>query len=178
MFMAFVWLVVCLAGGVLQGSIVMTTTTLTADITAADTTITVASTRGFNEPGIIVIGDERIAYSATGATTFVGNPARPLVRGSNDTEAVAHSEDDRVRTVESAMFNQSIGYSLAVLSDASGLMYFVAAPVAVFSLILSFFILPLSFLGTDLEILTYIWAIVGIGMLVSLVIALAGGRRV
>lgn len=178
MFLAFVWLVVCLAGSVVSGSIAVATTRLTADITDADTTITVSSTNGFLDTGIIIIGDERIAYSDTTATTFRGTAARPLVRGTSDTDAAAHVTGDRVRTVESMVFNQSMAYNLAVLSDASGLMYFVAAPLAIFSLLLSFVVLPLDFLGTDLQILTYIWGVVGIGMIVSLTIALAGGRRV
>jgi len=39
-------------------------------------------------------------------------------------------------------------------------------------------ILPLSFLGTDLVILTIIWGVIAVGLLVSLWVALAGGRRV
>ena len=72
MFMVFVWLVVITAGGVMQGSVAIAATELTADITAADTTITVASTNGFPGTGIIQIGNERIAYADTTATTFRG----------------------------------------------------------------------------------------------------------
>lgn len=178
MFLAFVWLVVSIAGNVMYGSIATATTVLTANISSSATTIPVASTNGFADTGLATIGDERIAYSATTPTTIIGTLARPMVRGSGGTEAVTHSEGDRVRTTESAMMNQSIGYDLAVLSDPSGPMYFITAPIALFSLITSFFILPLRFLGTDLEILTYIWAVVGIGMIVTLAIAVVGGRRV
>ena len=102
MFFGFMWLMTCIAGGIMVGSVPGTSTTLTSDITDADTTITVARTTGFPEPGTIVIQGERITYSSTSATTFKGNLARPLVRGANETEAVAHSSGEAVRTVESA----------------------------------------------------------------------------
>jgi hypothetical protein len=178
MFLAFIWLVVSIAGNVLAGNIAVATTVLTSAISSSVITIPVASTTGFADTGIIVIGDERIAYSTTTTTTFVGTAARPMVRGTGDTDAAAHSSGDRVRTIESAMMNQSMGYDLAVLSDFSGPMYFITAPVAIFSLIVSFFVLPIRFLGTDLEIISYIWAIVGLGMIVTLALSIVGGRRV
>ena len=179
-FMLFVWTIVSLVGGVMQGSIVnMATTVLTADITAADTVITVRSTEGFPGAGFIDILDERIGYSSKTATEFRGTPViKPLVRGAQDTEAVAHVAGERARTIESAMLNQSVGYQLAVMSDASGIMAFIAIPFAFISLLISFFILPLGFLGTDLQILTYLWGVITIGIIVSLGIQLAGGRRV
>lgn len=178
MFMLFVWMVVSIAGGVLQGSVSMATTTLTAAINDTDTTITVSSTEGFPDTGFIAILDERLAYSSTTATTFRGNAARPLVRGVQDTDATAHVVGERARTVESSMMNASMGYNLAVLSDPSGSIAFVTIPFAFLALIASFFVLPLSFIGTDLEILTYIWGVLSIGLLISLGIALVGGRRV
>ena len=101
-----------------------------------------------------------------------------MVRGASDTEADSHAVGELVRTVESSMLNQSMGYKLAVLSDASGVLAFVTIPYAFISLLVSFVILPLGFLGTDLEILTYIWGVVSIGIIVSFGVALAGGRRV
>jgi len=178
MFMMTVWLVVCIAGSVAQGHIDFVRTILTAAIDDDDGTVTVKSTEGFPDSGIIVIRDERIAYSSTTATTFKGNLARPLVRGAEGTEAVAHEIGEHVATVQGAMLNSSAAYNIAVLADASGLQAFVSAPLAVFALLGSFFFLPIQFLGTDLQILTYIWAIFGVGGLISLTISLAGGRRV
>jgi len=177
-FMLFVWFMVSIGGGMMQGSTSTATTELTADLTDVGTTVTVQSTNGFPDTGFIQILDERIGYASKTATTFKGNAAQPVVRGANDTEAVAHLDGELVRTVESSMLNQSLGYKLAVLSDASGLIAFVTIPITFLLLLVSFLILPLSFLGTDLEILTYIWGIIGIGILVSIGIAVAGGRRV
>jgi hypothetical protein len=64
------------------------------------------------------------------------------------------------------------------MSDSSGAFAFVSVPLAFFTLIGSIVFVPLDFLGTDLAILTYIWAIVGIGFLIALMIQTGGGRRV
>lgn len=178
MFMAFMFVVVSIAGNVMSGEMDFVRTRLTADITANATTIAVASTNGFPDTGVIVIGDERIAHANKTATTFGGNLASPLLRGTENTEAVAHSSGERVSTVPGAMMNTAANYHIAVMADASGLQAFIAKPVAFFQLIGSFFFLPLAFLGTDLEILTVFWAVLGIGMSVALFVALAGGRRV
>lgn len=61
-------------------------TTLSADITAASTTITVGSTTGYASRGRIAIESELIAYTGTTATTFTG-----AKRGMDGTTAVAHT---------------------------------------------------------------------------------------
>jgi len=179
MFMIWVWLFVSVAGGVMQGStVIVATTSLTEDITSTDTTITVTSTSGFADTGFIMIQDEKIAYASKTDTTFKGNLASPMVRGASETDAVAHVTGERARTLESSMLNQSIGYKLAVLTDSSGMLAFVTIPFAFITLIGSFFVLPLGFLGTDLQILVYLWAVLTIGIIVSIGITMAGGRRV
>lgn len=178
MFMVFVWMIVCIAGGVLQGSMVFATTTLTSAISDTDTTIPVASTEGFTKTGFVTIGDERIGHASKTDTTFVGGVVNPLLRGAGGTTAVAHSAGERVRTVESSMLNQSVGYKMAIITDASGILAFVTIPLALLSLLGSFFTLPLNFFGTDLEILAYLWTVLTIGILIAVGVALVGGRRV
>lgn len=179
MFMLFMWLMVSIGGGVMQGSTSIATTRLTEDLTAAvPAHIHVSSTEGFPDTGFVTILDERIGYASKAPQLFQGNVAQPIVRGASDTDAVAHLVGERVRTIESSMLNQSLGYKLAVLSDASGLMAFITIPINFILLLGSFLVLPLSFLGTDLEILTYIWGILSIGILISIGIALAGGRHI
>jgi len=157
----------------------MSTTVLTADITDADAVITVSSTEGFPDAGFIDILDERIGYSSITTTEFRGTPViKPLIRGAQGTEAVAHVTGERARTIESAMLNQSVGYQLAVMSDSSGALAFVTIPFAFISLLVIFFILPLGFLRTDLQILAYLWGVLTVSIIVSLGIQLAGGRRV
>jgi len=76
------------------------------------------------------------------------------------------------------MFNQEMQYSVAVLADSAGLQAFIAKPTAALRLLTSFFFLPLKFFGTDLQIIGVFWAVLGIGMIVSFFISMAGGRRV
>jgi hypothetical protein len=178
MFMMFMWLACCIAGGVMQGQLAFSSTRLSASLTDSGTTINVDSTAGFPNTGIIVIENEHIAYSNKTATSFTGTLVNPLIRGAENTEAAAHADDVMVSTVPGAMMNSSAAYNIAVLSDASGMMAFVSVPLAFFKLLGSFFFLPLQFLGTDLQILTYVWAVIGVGMLAAITIQLAGGRRV
>ena len=184
MFMVFMWVCVSIAGGVYQGSVSVATTTLTADITdTEDNSIGVTSTTGFPDTGIIVIDDERIAYATTTATAFertevLGVTVSPIIRGQNDTTAAEHLAGARVRTLESSMMNSSIDYKIATLTDSAGVTAFVTIPFAFLTLIISFVTLPIAFLGTDLQILTYIWAVFTIGIIVAIAVQLAGGRRV
>lgn len=178
MFMLFMFIVVSLAGSILAGQIDFARTALTEDITTTADPIPVSSTEGFPEVGIIVIGDERIGYSSITDTTFGGSVAQPLLRGTQDTDALVHTSGEKVSTVPGAMLNTAASYHIAVMADAAGLQAFVAKPVAFFQLIGSFMFLPLKFLGTDLAILGVLWAVIGIGMTISLFVTLAGGRRV
>jgi hypothetical protein len=177
-FMGYMWLIVCLSGGMLQGIVPQASTHLTVDLSSAGTTITVASTEGFRTPGIIVIGNERIAYFDTTATTFVGTTFRPLTRGVTGTTAVAHLSGATVRMPESALINDSLDYNIALISDSAGLMSFVTVPLAVWNIITDFLFLPLSFLGTDLVIITVIWGIIVLGVIITAAVSLMGGRRV
>ena len=183
-FMIFMWFMVSIAGGIYSGSVSASTTVLTSDLAIDETDhIDVASTTNFPDTGIVVIGDEKIAYAAKTATTLdrtdvLGVSINPMTRGVGSTVAAAHTTGDRVRTVESAMLNSSMDYKIATLTDAAGVTAFVTIPYSFLSLIVSFFILPIAFLGSDLQILTYLWAVLTIGLVVTIAISLAGGRRV
>ena len=180
MYMMWMFVVVSIAGNMAaSGQSGMTTTRLTANITDTETaSITVASTAGFPSAGIIVIGDEQITYADTNATHFLGTTFNPIVRGSADTEAVAHLANSSVRTKESSVLNASMDYKIARITDTAGVLGFVALPARLLDLVFTFFKLPLEFLGTDLAILTYIWMVVAVGMILGFVLQLAGGRRV
>ncbi len=178
MFMATLFLAVCIAGNVAAGASPMATAPLTAAITSASATIPVSSTSGFDDYGIIAIDNERIAYSTKTVTTFAGTVSQPIVRGSSGTTAADHAAGKLARTVESSIFNSSIDYSLAQLADSSGVMWFINAPVALFNILKTFFTLPISFLGTDLAFLSYLWGIFALGFVVGLLVTTIGGRRV
>jgi len=161
----------------MSGSAVMATTEMTEACTDTDTIITVVSTTGFPDTGHIRILDEEIWYASKSTTTFKSNPASPMVRGSGSTVATAHAVGEEVRTIESGMMNDSLQYQIAVITDTSGVMGFVTLPFRLIALIITFAVLPLSFLGGELEIITYIWGVIVIGIIASLGISLAGGRK-
>lgn len=177
-FFGFVWLLTCIAGGILSGSTVGVSTHLTAALNDTDTVIYVADTNGFSEPGTIIIEGERIYYPFTSATTFYGTAFHPLVRGSSSSTAVDHANGESVRSVENALINNAADYSLAIISDSTGLMAFIQVPTAIFDIIKTFVASPFLFLGTDLAIVTAIWGIAMLGLIVSIGIAVVGGRRV
>lgn len=178
MFLLFMLAIFTIAGNVISGGIAFAAINLTAPVTAADTTISVVSTVGFDSPGFIQIENEIIGFSSTTATTFKGNLARPLIRGAQGTTATAHPVTAVVRTREGGILSESASYSVALMTDTSGIQAFVAAPLGFFTLIGSIVFVNLSFLGTDLAILTYIWAIFGIGFVIALTVSMGGGRRV
>jgi len=185
MFMMWMFFVTSLMGNfAATGQSSIQTTRLTADVAVGEVdSISVQTTSGFPDHGLITIGDETIRYPAKTSTTFVstsfgGFRTSPLVRGSMNTEVAAHSEGADVRTVESWVFNASVNYKIARLVDNAGALDYLAMPVKLLDLIFTFFVLPLSFLGTELAVLSYIWSIIAIGMIVGLILALVGGRRV
>jgi len=172
------FIIVCIAGSVVQGSVQFSSTVLTASVNSTDTTITVGDTTGFSAPGVIVIDDERIAYSHLTTTTFSGKLAQPIVRGADSTTAVSHNLGATVRTVEGLMLNTSMTYNIAVMADASGTWAAVTFALALLRIIGSFLVLPIGFLGTDLMIVGVLWYAMAAGMLISMAMALAGMRRV
>ena len=93
-------------GGFVSGT---TQTSLTAALSAANTTITVASTTGFsNATGTILITQELITYSGNTATTFTG-----ATRGANGTVASSHSNGSIVYNANSFTgWGQSAGFGI------------------------------------------------------------------
>ena len=180
MFMIWMFVITSIAGNIAaSGQSGITATRLTAAITSTESdSIPVASTVGFPDAGIILIGDEQITYPDKDATHFLDTTFNDIVRGSADTDNVSHAVNASVRTKESYLLNASIDYKIARITDSAGALAFIAMPILLLDLVMTFFKLPLEFLGTDLAILTYLWMVVAVGMIVGFVIALVGGRRV
>ena len=72
------------------------TTTLDGSHTDSVTTITVASTTGFDSEGTLYVGNEVITYTGTTSTTFTG-----ATRGASGTTAAAHSSGVTVAQFDS-----------------------------------------------------------------------------
>ena len=180
MFMLWMFFIVSIAGNMAaSGQSGVTTTRLTASITATEaTSIAVTSTVGFPSAGSIVIDDEQILYGSKNNTHFLGTAFNPIVRGAGGTDASIHTNGTAARTKESYALNAGIDYKIARLADSAGVLGYIAAPVRLLDLILTFFKLPLEFLGTDMAILAYIWMVVAVGMVIGFVVAMIGVRRV
>jgi len=83
--------------------VVVGQTTLSSDITASSTTITVSSTKGFpDEYGLLKIGDEVITYTGKTTTTFTG-----CVRGFSGITGY----DDRTREYFISVNRQNVIFS-------------------------------------------------------------------
>jgi hypothetical protein len=180
MFMIWMFIITSIAGNIAaSGQSGITATRLTAAISDTESdSIPVASTGGFPNAGIIIIGDEQITYPDKDATHFLDTTYNDIIRGSTSTDAVAHSSGATVRTKESYLLNASIDYKIARITDSAGAVAYIAMPFLLLDLVLTFFKLPLEFLGTDLAVLAYLWMVVAVGMIVGFVVSLVGGRRV
>ena len=71
------------------------TTTLDGSLTDSATTVTVASTTGFDSAGTLHVGNEQITYTGTTSTTFTG-----ATRGAGGTTPSAHSDATQVAQFE------------------------------------------------------------------------------
>lgn len=85
-------------------------TLLNGELTDSATSITVDSTNGF-EPrgGRITIGDEKIFYDSTTATTFNG-----CKRGFEGTTAISHSDNDAVKQNNITIFYRKRHFEISV----------------------------------------------------------------
>ncbi len=178
MFFGWVWLTTMIAGGFMTSSTPTVSTVLTANLTTVATTVTVKSTTGFPNTGVIVIGGEKIWYASKTATTFKGNAAHDLERGYGTTDAASHGIGSGVRSQEGALINNVLDLKLANIADSAGIMKFFAGMDFVFTMLATFFTAPLTFLGTDLAIISYVWGICAAGFIVFLILTVTGGRRV
>ena len=86
-------------------------TTLSANITSTDTTITVGDTTGYAPRGRIAIDSELIAYTGTTATTFTG-----AKRGMDVTTPAAHTSGAAVSQLQCTI--SSTGTVSAGFGDA------------------------------------------------------------
>ena len=178
--MVFIWIVISIAGGVSSGQSVMASTTLSAGISATEVdSIPVASTIGFPDSGYIVIKGEKIGYPHKTAIAFEDTFLNDIKRGvSGGSSAAAYAAGAIVRTTEGGMLNDSLQYQVATFTDASGVLGMISIPIKFLRLIASFAVLPLTFLGTDLQILSFIWFAIVLGIISAIAISVAGGRRI
>jgi len=85
-FCVFVWIAGQILSFAVAGRSGLSSTQLTANLSATATTMSVQGTTGFLDSDYVIIENERICYSGLTAASFTG-----LTRGCHDSQAVAHS---------------------------------------------------------------------------------------
>ena len=110
-------------GAIMQGGGGIVVTDLTSDITATDTTIAVTSTVDYLGADYVIIGEEKILYSGTTATSFTG-----CTRGYDGTDAEAHSTGALVYTADASSINNALGFNIAAVQDTMGLWGTITIP--------------------------------------------------
>lgn len=93
---------------IMEGGGGLVATRLTTAHTEIVTTLTVANTDGFLKFGVVQMGNERVRYTNTTATTFTG-----CTRGYDNTDAVAHVAGRKVYSPESSALNSAVGFNVA-----------------------------------------------------------------
>lgn len=114
----FIMYFICaVVSAIAEGGGGINTTDLTANESADDATLNVTSTTGFLNADYVWIGNEKILYTGKTGTTFTG-----CTRGYDDTTAVSHASGSYVYSEASNVMNAAMGFNLAELSSAQGIM--------------------------------------------------------
>lgn len=141
-----------------------------------DISIEVASTAGFLSADYIVIGDEKILYTSIDATHF-NVPANG--RGYDGTKAVTHIAGAMVYTADASAVNNALGFNIAATADSMGVWSAVTIPFFFLTKTLPRIVMMnFSFLGGQLAIIGWFFFAASAGLIITLAISLAGGRRI
>lgn len=176
-FFLIVFTGMAILSGIMEGGGGIVATQLNGDLTAAATTVIVDDVDGYLSADYIVIGDEQILY--TGTTTAPSPRFTGCTRGYGGTEAVAHADDSRVYTASASAINNALGFNIAATADSMGLWATITVPWNFLSKTMPRIImLNWSFLAGELAILAYFFFAAAAGLIITLALYLAGGRRV
>ena len=160
--------------GIMAGGGGVVTTDLAANLTANATTVTVLSTDDFLTADYMIIGSERIAYTNTTNTTFVG-----CTRGYDDTTAASHLVGARVYSPTANAMNNAAGFSIVAVQDTLGWAAIIAIPIMFFTVTIPHIMLTGRYLFTgDLAIIMWIYYAMVAAFIVTLALYLVGSRRV
>lgn len=126
-------------------------TSLTASVTATDTSISVVDTTGFLDSDVLIIESEQVYYTGLTATSFTG-----LTRGYNNTSAKAHAKYVHVRNRDASLMNNLVGYNIGEAMATAGPVKIFIAAGAYFSAFATALSWNYSFLDGNLGFLKYI----------------------
>ena len=177
-FFLVVFIGVTILASVMAGGGGIVATKLTAAINDIDTVLPVDSTEGYLEEDYLVIGDEKIFYNWIDDTNF-GRIADPCTRGYDGTSAEAHADESMVYTEGASVVNNALGFNVAATSDAMGIWAVVTIPWNFLTKTIPRMIsINWTFLGNDMAIIGYFFFAMGAGLVITIALSLAGGRRV
>ena len=161
-------------GAIMQGGGGIQVTSLTSDITAEDAALPVSKTTDYLGSDYVVIGNEKIFYTGKTADSFTG-----CTRGYDGTTASAHASGASVYTADASGINNALGFNIAAEQDSMGWWATITVPFKFFTVTVPRIIrMNMSFLSGNLSILAWIWFTMAAGFIITLALALAGGRRV
>ena len=148
--------------GVMEDGGGMVTTQLNGAISSTDNILVVDTTAGFLAANVVIIGDEEITYTGVTPVSFTG-----CIRGTNNTDAVTHTDNTYVYSPESGVLNRSLGFNVIAIGEDAGAL-------SVVNLTWNFLVKALpnivmwdySFLTGQLIIIRYLLMAVGVGIIV------------
>lgn len=176
-FFLFVFIGASILSAVMGGGGGIVSTRLAAAATSTDNVITVDSTDGFLKQDYIMIGSEKILF--TNKTVVAPFQFTGCVRGYGGTDPDSHSIDAMVYSADASVVNSALGFSIAATADSMGLWATVTIPFYFMTRTLPRIVsMNFSFLQGDLAIIGWLFFAAGIGLIITLGITLAGGRRV
>ncbi len=153
--------------GLGEGNGGIVATKLTSAMGIGDTTVNVTSTTNFLDTDYIYIGDEKILYAGTTATTFTG-----CTRGVSGTTAVAHANSSMVYNAESNIMNSALNMNITAVTANSGLFGVIQIPWKFLTYSLPNLVqMNFSFFQGDMAILGYMFMACACGFAVSLALA-------
>lgn len=160
--------------GIMAGGGGVVTTDLSANVTSNATALPVLSTTDFLGEDYVICGEEKIFYTSTNATAFVG-----CTRGYDGTTAAGHTEGDRVYTAYASTINYALGFNLVAMQDELGWVSILAIPIMFFVRTIPQIIrMSTNLLTGELAIISWLLYAMAAGFVVTLALSIIGARRV
>lgn len=161
-------------GAIMKGGGGIVAAPLASDMTATDTTITMADTTDYLTADYVIIEGERISYSGKTSTTLTG-----CTRGCNDTTVSSHEAGALVYTADASAINNALGFNLGAQQDSIGWLTILAIPFNFFVITVPRIIrMNLEFLTGPLAIIGWLWLTMAAGFVITLAIMIISGLRV
>lgn len=173
-FFIFLFIGCTILSAVMEGGGGVVSVALATTIDDDDTTLEVASTTDFLDSDWVMIGTEKISYTGRTATTFTG-----CTRGYDGTTARSHASGEIVYTKGASVVNNALGFNVAATADSMGWWATITIPFYFLTRSLPNIVaMNFSFLSGDLAVIGLLFFAAGAGLIITIALQLAGGRRI